>query len=319
MLDNRIERAKGVFMDEAGIGFFETELRYIKNMVYETQYADLKAASGMLFPISNEADPADDKIVWREFDKVGSAKIVNSYANDFPNVEVKGKENISDVRRIGSSYRYNWDEILKSRKTGKSLDTRRAEACRRANDQEVERIAWFGDAENNLPGFFSNANVPNYTVTADGDGGSTKWVDKDPLLILRDMNDLVNGITELTKELEIPDTLLLPTAQYNLIKSTLVSSATSITNRYILDQFLSNSAYIKNVISVPRLKGVGTASSDVMIAYKMDITKVSLEISEPFNQLAPQQKVMEFKVPTTSKCGGLLIYKPLSFAIGEGI
>jgi len=316
MLNNRIERAKGVFMDEAGIGFFKTELLYIKNMVYDTQYADLKAASGMLFPISNEADPADDKIVWREFDKVGSAKIVNSYANDFPNVEVKGKENISDVRRIGSSYRYNWDEILKSRKTGKSLDTRRAEACRRANDQEVERIAWFGDAENNLPGFFSNDNVPSYTVAADGDGGSTKWVDKSGLQILRDMNDLVDGIVELTKEIEIPDTLLLPTKQYNLIKTTLV---TPYSSRYILDQFLSNAAYIKQVISVPRLAGVGTGDSDVMIAYKMDIQKVSLEIPEPFNQLAPQQKVMEFKVPVTSKCGGLLIYKPLSFAIGEGI
>lgn len=319
MLDQRVKRAQGVHLDAEGIGFFENQLQAIIAQVYETEYAELKAANGMLFPISNRADPADDTIAWFENDKVGQAKIVNSYADDFPNVEVKGKKNVSDLRRIGASYHYTWDELLKARKTGQPLETDRANATRRANDEEVERIAWFGDAEYNLPGLLTNPNIPTYTVLNDGTGSATEWTTKTPLQILRDMNTLVSDMVVLTKEIEIPDTLLLPTAQNELISNTVLSSATSITNKTIKQQFLDNQQYIKQIISVPKLAGAGTAGADVMIVYKNDIRKLSLEIPEPYNQLTPQQTIMNFKVPVTSKCGGMLVYKPLSIAIGEGI
>jgi hypothetical protein len=306
-------------LDAEDIGFWERSLQFIKTTVYETEYADLKAADGTLFPISTQVPPWAKEIVWREFDKVGMAKIVNSYAQDFPNVEIKGRENVSNIRRIGASYRYDWDEIMASRQVGLSLDQRRALATRRANDERVDKIAFEGDDEYKLPGLFNNTNIPVSTVLNDGTGATTEWVNKTPLQILRDMNDGVSDMVVLTKEKELPDTLLLPTAQFELIGNTVLSSATSITTKTIKQQFLDNQSYIKQIISVPKLAGAGSGGEDVMVIYKMDIEKLSLEIPEAYNQLAPQQKVMEFKVPVTSKCGGLLVYKPLSVSILEGI
>jgi len=316
MMQNQTHKTQ---LDAEDIGFWERSLQFIKTTVYETVYGDLKAADGTLFPISTQVPPFAKTIVWREFDKVGMAKIVNSYATDFPQVEIKGRENVSPIRRIGASYHYDWDEIIASRQVGLSLDQRRAEATRRANDQKVDDIAFNGDDEYKLPGLFNNVNIPVTTVLNDGIGATTEWANKTPLQILRDMNVGVSDQVELTKEKEIPDTLLLPTAQFNLINDTVLSSATSITNKTIKQQFLDNQQYIKQIISVPKLAGAGSGGEDVMVIYKMDISKLSLEIPEAYNQLAPQQEVMEFKVPVTSKCGGLLVYKPLSVSILEGI
>lgn len=305
---------QSIVLNDEDIGFFNQQLTHIKAQTYEIEYAELKAASGMIFPISNEAAPTDEYIKYYTFDKIGVAKIVNSYAEDFPRADIKGYPTISNIRGIGAHYGYSWNEIQASRAKGLGIDTRRANATKRANDEKVEQITWFGDADNGLQGLFDNANVPTATVVNDGTGSTTEWVNKTSEQILRDMNNLVNGIVELTKEIEIPDTLLLPTAQYNLI-STLGRSTVSDTT--IKEFFLQNQSYVKNIISVPKLSNVG--GNAVMVAYKMDPITVTLEIPLQYTQFAPQQQMLEYKIPTYSRCGGLIIYKPLAFSIGEGI
>ena len=60
-------------------------------------------------------------------------------------------------------------------------------------------------------------------------------------------------------------------------------------------------------------------TGEIMIAYRRDPDAFTLEIPQMFEQLPVQERGLEFVVPCHSRIGGVIIYYPLSMAIGEGI
>lgn len=294
--------------------FFQRELETVKSKSYDKKYPELKARQ--LIPVSYDADPADETIVYEQYDAVGMAKVIASYADDIPRADIKGKEFVSVIRGLASSYGYNIQEIRKAAKTGKPLATRKAEAAKKALMELEDKIAFQGDSNYGLVGFFNHPNISSTTIANDGSGSSTTFATKTAAQILRDLNKIVNYIVENTKEVEKPNTLLLPTAQYNLINSMPIGDNVDKT---ILKFFLENNSYIKEVVSVPKLKGAGDMASDRMIAYVKDADHLTLEVPQDFEQLDVEQRNMEKIVPCHMRTGGVLIYYPLSVAYVDGI
>jgi len=304
----------GYVVDAASQGFFKQQLTTVMAKTYDIVYADLKAKTA--FPVKATARPFDKYLIYRQFDKVGLAKIIANYASDFPSVHIKGKEFTSNLRDIGASYGYSIKDLQASQANQLPLVSDEATAARRANDELADKITWFGDAENGLQGLFDNPNIPTITVPADGTGSTTEWIYKTSTQILRDLNDLVNSIVELTKEIEIPNTLMMPTSQYNLIND---KKLDSVSNTTVLQYFKSTNSYVTDVVSVPILKGAGAGASDVMVAYNKNPEKMWMEIPLDFTQETPQQIALRFTVFCHSTCGGLIVPAPLSAAIANGI
>lgn len=309
-LNNGIVDADGAF-------FFQRQLELIKARSYDVRYAELKAR--MLFPVSNEGGPGITSITYRTYDMAGAAKIINAYADDLPRADVAGKETTIPVRSVGISYGYNLDEIQASQLTGAALDQRRANAARRSNEQVVNDVAFFGDAESGLPGLFSNPNIPTGAVVNPGSG--TEWVNKTPDEILFDVNDLFADIFETTKMVEQGNTLLLPPNQWSYIMSTPRSSNSDTT---IAQYLVQNSPYLNSMEDIIPVNECAAAnnpllSTDAMVAYDRSPDKLQLEIPVELEMLPVQQKNLEFVVPGRSRLGGLNIYYPLSLAIATGI
>lgn len=309
-LNNGIVDADGAF-------FFQRQLELIKARSYDVRYAELKARQ--LFPVSNEGGPGITSITYRTYDMAGAAKIINAYADDLPRADVAGKETTIPVRSVGISYGYNLDEIQASQLTGAALDQRRANAARRSNEQVVNDVAFYGDAESGLPGLFSNPNIPTGAVVNPGSG--TEWVNKTPDEILFDVNDLFADIFETTKMVEQGNTLLLPPNQWSYIMSTPRSSNSDTT---IAQYLVQNSPYLNSLEDLIPVNECAAAnnpllSTDAMVAYDRSPDKLQLEIPVELEMLPVQQKNLEFVVPGRSRLGGLNIYYPLSLAIGTGI
>jgi hypothetical protein len=309
-LNNGIVDADGAF-------FFQRQLELIKARSYDVRYAELKARQ--LFPVSNEGGPGITSITYRTYDMAGAAKIINAYADDLPRADVAGKETTIPVRSVGISYGYNLDEIQASQLTGAALDQRRANAARRSNEQVVNDVAFYGDAESGLPGLFSNPNIPTGAVVNPGSG--TEWVNKTPDEILFDVNDLFADIFETTKMVEQGNTLLLPPNQWSYIMSTPRSSNSDTT---IAQYLVQNSPYLNSLDDLIPVNECAAAnnpllSTDAMVAYDRSPDKLQLEIPVELEMLPVQQKNLEFVVPGRSRLGGLNIYYPLSLAIGTGI
>ena len=197
---------------------------------------------------------------------------------------------------------------------GKSLEQRKANAAARAQREIWNRIAFSGDAANGLPGWLTNANVPNAAVAA-GAGGVT-FALKTPAEILKDLNDAVNGIVDLTNGAEAPNTIVMPIKQYTQIATTNAGTGTDTT---ILEYFLRNSPFITSVEWANELKGAFTGGADGFIVYDRNPDKITLEMPQMFEQLPVQERGLEYVVPCHSRIAGVIIYYPLSQTFKYGI
>jgi hypothetical protein len=300
-------------LDAGETAFFRRELEHVKAKTYDKKFKKLKATS--LIPVSTEAPSGAAEITYKSYTKIGVAKIIADYAHDFPRVDIYGEEKTAKCRGIGESYGYSIEEIRRAQMAGTSLETRRANAARRANDEKVNTIAWTGDSDYQLQGLINFPGITEYTVQ-NGAAASKTWASKTPDEIIKDLNGIVTAIVDSTNGVEAPDTLIIPIAQYTYINDTRM---TGDSDKTILQFFLKNNEFIKTVDWVVELKGAGDAGTDRMMVYERNPEQLTLEIPQPFEQFAPDKKGMEYEIPCHSKTGGVIVYYPQSVAYGDGI
>jgi hypothetical protein len=312
------ERIISQNLDANESAFFARELEHIKAKTYDIKYPALKAIQ--LIPVSTDAGPGAKTITYQQFDQVGIMKIISNYADDLPRSDVFGREFTSKVKSLGGSYGYNVQEIREAAMAGTPLNARKATSVRKANDLKVNNLAWFGDNDAELLGLLNNTNIPSSAVV--DPGGGTEWSTKTAAQILADLNTAVTAVEETTKGVEIPDTILLPIAQWRIISTTRLDSGTDTT---IKEFFLKNNPEIKMIEWVNELKDVsplpsgGAGPADIGIVYKKDPDILTLEIPQAFEQFPAQERNLEFVVPAHSRIGGVIVYYPLAINIFEEI
>jgi len=309
-------------LDAGESAIFLRDLESIKAKTYDKLYPEYKAQR--LFPVDTSAGPGAETITYRSFDRVGVMKIIADYADDLPRSDVKGIEKSIIVKSLGGSFGYNYQEVKASAMGNRPLPQMKANAARQSWEAKVDSLAWYGDASANLKGILNQPDVPAATVQTGISSGNVTWLGAAPKTadeILKDMNDSIGDVHILTNEVEQPDTILLPTAHYEHIATTARSSTSDLT---ILEYFKRNRPGV-TVESASKLAAVDPLPSgaggpkNVMIAYKRDIDKLSLELPQLFEMLPVQERGLEYLVPTHARIGGLLVYYPLSINIVEGI
>ena len=294
--------------------FFAKENEKIKAKTFDTKNENLKAT--MLIPISQEASPSDRTITYRRYTNVGTAKIISHYADDVPRSDVYGEEKTIKIYRVASGYGYDVDEVRSAASSGKNLEQRRANSAKRASDEKIDSIAWFGDKEYNIQGFVDYPGIPREDSAGDGTGGLTTLKSKTPELILDTLNNWVNGVIERTNGLEAPDTMLLPIEQYTYLATKRLGDSSDET---ILSYFMKTNLIIKNVEWVTQLKGAGRNGTDRGVIYTRSPDTLSLELPLIFTTLPPEREGFGYTVDTEAKIAGVNVYYPLACAYLDGI
>lgn len=308
----------GFILDANESIYFARQLEQIRAKTYDVKRPALNAVA--LMPVDTSINPGAESITYRQYDTVGIAKIIANYADDLPRADVVAKEFTSPVRGIGNSYGYSVQEIRAASYTGTPLDSKKSGATRRAHDETINKYAFSGDTVSGLPGFLSNANIPGYTIPADGTGSSKLFSTKTPDQILRDMNGIVNSVYVTTKGVHRPNELWMPLAQYTYINSTPRSSTSDTT---ILEYFLSNNPFIERVIPVLEVgstaNGGLNGANDTMIAMENNSDNWQLNLPMMFMQHAPEKRGLEFVVPCESRFAGVTVPYPMAFSKADSI
>lgn len=312
-LDQIIQHAEISRLDAAENRFFQRELEHIIPELFEFMHARITARQ--FFPIDTSAGPGAESITYRQITKTGIAKIISDYAADLPLAGVYGEETTGRIRSAAIAAKWSIQEIRAAAKAKKPLDREQAEAAREALLRLENDIAFNGDAKRNLIGLFTDPNIP-VTVVPNGGSGTPQWSTKTPAEILADMNSFTNSIPATTGDIEAPDTMGLPVAQYNLIHSTDAGIGNGQT---IAKFFLANNPYIKTLNRHRELAGAGPGSTDVMVCYEKNKRKLRLNIPLDIEQLAPQMRGLCVYVPYHMRVGGVTVTKPLSVNIGYSI
>lgn len=293
--------------------FFDQQLALVKSRTYDVEHKALKALT--LLPVSVDQDPGATHILWRSYDKVGMAKIIADYANDFPRADIAGVEHSSPVKDLGMSYGYSIKEIRRAQKAGISLDAKRAEACRRAIDEKQDKVAWFGDAKSKLPGFINAEGITEY-VASNGAGGSKTWASKTPDEIVADFAAIVSTAPESTNGIEQPDTVILPLSLYLKLQNTPYGSNR---DKMLLQFIRENFPQITRIDWVVDLATAGAGGSTRVMAYARDPMKVEVQITQRFEQLPPQLTGMVYDINCLQSTGGTLVYYPASVVYCDGL
>lgn len=293
--------------------FFTREIAYVKTSAYEVTHKALKAIT--LIPVSTEAPSGAESIIVKFFDGVGVAKIVADYANDFPRVDVFGREKIVKVRSLGSSYGYSIKEIRRSQMAGNKLETRRATMARRAIDELVDKLAWLGDAAYGIQGLIKYPGISEF-IPAVGASGSTKFKNLTPDEIVAVITGMITAVGEITNGKEVPDTLILPLVEYNYLAFTPYGANR---DRTIMTFIKENCPQLSTIEWVQELKGQGNNGSNRAMMYTKDPEKLTLEMPQLFEQFPQQQKGMEFEILCHAETAGVIVYKPLSIIFVDNI
>lgn len=297
--------------------FFARELEHIKAKSYDVKYPEFSAKR--MIPVESDAGAGAQSITYQQYDRVGLMKIISNYADDLPRSDVKGKEFTNPVRSIGGSYGYNIQEIRASQMAGKSIDQRRANACRQAYEQEINDIAYFGNPDNTkysgLTGLIYNPNVTVQSATTGNWIGGSVTSDN----IIKDVNEALRTPIKLSKGVERPNMCIMSLEEFTHI-STMRLTDSDLT---VLD-FLKKAHPGVTFEGIPELEDVdpkpsGSGSSNLMITYNRNPDKIGLQIPQGYEQFPAQERGLEFVIPAHGRVGGVIIYYPLSVCITEGI
>lgn len=294
--------------------FFTRQLEAVKTQTYDVKFKPNKILS--ILPVSSSYDPAVEVITWRQYTRVGTAKMIADYAQDFPRVDVYGAEFSVKPKDIGDSYGYSIGEIRRAAKVGYPLESRRAEAARRAIDDKLNYIALYGDTATNLKGFLNYSGITEYTVASGGTGNTKTWSTKTAAQILDDMNGIVFSVINATNGVEVPDTMLLPMSQYNLIMTKRIGDGSDET---VMSYFRKTNQYIKRIDWLTELATSGNGSTAQMYVFTNDKMHLEIEIPLMFEQFEPEKKGLAYTIPCMARTASLIVYYPLSIAKADGI
>ena len=296
--------------DTVGI-FLARELETILARAFEVEYADIKYST--VIPVSSEVGTGADSFTYRVFDKQGSMKVIGDKAQDLPRADVLRKEVTHPVRSLGASFAYTVQETRAAAMVpGMNLEQRRANAVRRAYEEKVQEIAYFGDAPSGMKGFFNNNQVDKLVPDKWFDTGA---VTPDELIAL--LNEPATRLVQNSNMKEMPNTMLVPYNVYRII-STTPRSATSDTT--VMEFFLRTNPMITAIEPINELeasKSSGALSKDRVICYDRSPDKLQLHVPQPLEFLPPLRQSLEFSVAAHARIGGLALYYPKSAIVLE--
>lgn len=310
-MDAAVFKANAHFDDAASI-FLARELTHVRAQVLTVKKAPLNAFT--VFPVQTDIPQGADVALLRTYDNVGSAKLITNYSDDLPRADVAAIETAVKVHHLGASYGYSLYEVRNAAFARKPLTALKGTAARQAIDIKLNDIAWNGDSKSNITGFLGQK-FNEYAPTADGANGSTALKDKTEEQIIKDFNDFLYKIPDVTNEVEQPNTVLLPPALYSFLATKRLSDS----DRTLLDFIQKSHPEVTRWIRVGELKGAGKGGKDVMFAGNFTPEYVKFEIPDRFTQLPVQYRNLEYVVDCVASTAGVTVTMPAAFVKAVGI
>lgn len=289
--------------DEVGL-FLARELETILSRSFEVEYADIKYSQ--VLPISTEVASGSDSYTYRIFDAQGSMKMIADKASDLPRADVLRKEVTLPVRSLGASFAYSIQETRAAAQVpGMNLEQRRANAVRRAYEEKVQDVAFFGDAPSGMKGLVNSDQVDKIVPNKWFDGASTTTDE-----MLEILNEAPTRIVNGSNQKETPNTMLVPYDVYRIISTTARSTTSDTT---VMEFFLRTNPFIRSIEPINELAASKSVlAKDRIICYDRSPEKLQLHIPQTLEFLPPVRTGLEFTVASHARIGGTAVYYPKS-------
>ncbi len=326
----------GLRFDSAQTAMFARQLEYIYTQTYDILYPRLKARS--LIPVDTRVPSGAESFTYRSYEKVGRAKIVHNYADDFPKSDVKANEFAQKIVSLGASYEFSVQDMRAAAMAGTPLETKKADAARWSIESLLEDLACTGDNSTltpllgiaNATGILATTKVsPNTAYSGDVTGSWKAQVDNAlngtgltlaiVSNIVGDILAMYNNVLITTKEIHVPNTLVLPISAYTVLSSTIRSPTFTDDTLMGYVKKVLEPLGVTEIVSWGRLDTAGAGSGSRALMYEKSPENEGLIIPQEFEQFAPQPKGMTWMIPCHMRTGAVEVRYPKSVTYMDGI
>lgn len=301
--------------NQQALAFVTGQAYKINQKIYETRYPDWDF--GRLVYVDTSGPEWSPGILTYTSDQTGRAGWQSAAAKDVPMADVSQGFETKSFHLAAIGYQWNLEEVNTTMGfPGASLPDRRARAARLAYMKFMYDLTLNGDKEKGLGGLIKYNGVTATNAPADGTDGKTLWVDesgvgqKTPAQIVRDINLALQGVYLGTYEMEMADTVLMPTEAFNYIAATPYSATTTETilsfvqRTNIYTQITGRPLTIRTVRELS--KGAKDGATGRLVAYKNDEEYVKLHLPMPHRFLPVwQDGPLNYAVPGIFRTGGV--------------
>lgn len=296
--------------------FVARQLEYMRPGVYMVEYPELQAKG--LMPFNMSVDPGAETYTVQIIDRVGKPRLRTAQSNDTPMVELSVNEGSMKFFSMDLGYAYTLQEARAAIYARKPLIPTKAMACREEMERELDTIAFLGEAVTGIKGLLTQSGTNSYSTPATGVAGAKTFDSKDADLILLDLNSAVAKVVTDSKQIEIPDTMVLPNTTWALLTSRRVGDGTSST---IMKYFRDNNPWIREVAQSYHAEAAPAAewTGKRGVIYKKDPSRLEVHVPQPFEQLPPIAAGFEVKTLCHMRTGGLAVYRPKSICYFDEI
>lgn len=308
--------ANPLFDAQSALGFVVSQTTIIEPTIYQTRYPDILYRD--LIPVDTSGSEYATSVTYYSADQYGKADWINGNADDIPRAGTTRAKHETPVHTAGIGYGYGWEEIGRAQMLGINLGADDAAAARRASEELVERVAFYGDSAKGFTGLFNAAGVTPQAAPTGGWGGAAT-----PAQNVADMNAALMKVHTDTATAAIADTLLLPWSKLFHISSKPMTSTSETT---ILQWFLANNAYTAatgKALTVRGMRGLDTAGAAGvarLVAYTNDARVLKLHYPMPHRFLPVHQSgPLRWDVPGVMRLGGLDVRLPKEIVFQDGI
>lgn len=294
------------------LSFMQQQATYIEPQVYEVQYPEIQYPD--LVPVDTSGNEWAKSITFYSSDKVGQAQWFHHMATDMPFADVVRTKYEQGLEMAAIGYYYTMEELgVAMQIPNMNLTTERGDAARRAYEEFMERIAFFGDTTKNWTGLVNDGNVTFGNAPATGTGSSPLWSTKTGDQMAADINLILTGIYTASNTVEMADTLLLPINNFTTLATTRVTNTTASALGWI-QQYNTYTALTGQPLTIRAVRGLDTAGAGGtarMVAYKNDPSILKLHLPMPHKFLGVMQVApLRYDVPGIFRTGGIEIRRP---------
>lgn len=289
------------------LAFVESQAASVESQVYMTKYPDIQYP--MIVPVDTSAMDYADTVVHYSMNATGESRFLNNMFTDVPILDVTKDQHSVRIATIAQGYDYTMDEIGRAMLLGESLDADRAVAARRLIEEKIDDIVKNGVSDLGWDGFMDHSSITKANAV-NGAGGSSNWVSKTALEVIKDITTMIGALWEGSKTVEMANTLLLPPSAY----AHLVHEPYRDTN--LMDWVMRFNIYTAQTgspLMIREYRGLEDAAATNRgraIAYRRAPDVLKLHMPRPLVFEAPQRWLDRVIVYAKTRLGGLEIRLP---------
>ncbi len=299
---------QGNRLDAGETAVFARQVEHVYTELFDTLYAPLKFRE--FFPVDNSVHPGAKTHTYRQYTKVGSAKIISNHADDAPPVNLFGTEYSMKIVPIGDSFDYSLAEIRGAAMANLPLDAMKADAARLMIETRLDSLALLGDADAGIEGMF------NHSAVAETAPATGTWSTASATEIIADIQKLWYSIIEDSSDAFKPDTLILPLDVWKYV--TLPRTTTS--DKTVVTWLLENLDGLMNIDRSVRLNiGGASATENRVVAYQRNPRNMRVVIPQEFEMLPAQERNYSFIINCYARCGGAMVPYPIAMKYQDGV